>query len=91
MGGGLQAAVIVIVHHGVLQDFLDAVDAAALAARAQGRAGDRVVAAHAVHLTAGLLAVLLDTHTHTPRVNTHTPGSALAKGHTHTWRFRMAS
>lgn len=57
------AAVVLRVHHGhvgavVLQHLLHAVDAAALAAGADRRAGDGVVAAQAVHLAAGRLAVL---------------------------------
>lgn len=57
------AAVVLRVHHGhvgavVLQHLLHAVDAAALAAGADRRAGDGVVAAQAVHLTASRLTVL---------------------------------
>lgn len=69
--GGLQGAVVVRrVHHGhvgaaVVQHLLHAVDAAALAARADRGAGDGVVAAQAVHLTAGRLAVLqVSSHKH---------------------------
>ena len=68
--GGVQGAAVVLrVHHGhvraaVVQHLLHAVDAAALAARADRGAGDGVVAAQAVHLTAGRLAVLqVDVHT----------------------------
>lgn len=64
MRRGLQGAAVVLrVHHGhvgaaVVQHLLHAVDAAALAARADRGAGDGVVAAQAVHLAAGRLAVL---------------------------------
>lgn len=62
MGGGLQT-VVLGVHHGhvraaVVQHLLHAVHAAALAACADGGAGDGVVAAQAVHLAAGRLTVL---------------------------------
>lgn len=62
VGGGLQT-VVLGVHHGhvgaaVVQHLLHAVHAAALAACADGGAGDGVVAAQAVHLAAGRLAVL---------------------------------
>lgn len=62
--GGVQGAAVVLwVHHGhvgaaVIRHLLYAVHAAALAARADRGAGDGVVAAQAVHLTAGCLAVL---------------------------------
>lgn len=62
--GGVQGAAVVLgVHHGhvraaVVQYLLHAVHTAALAARADRGAGDGVVAAQAVHLTAGCLAVL---------------------------------
>lgn len=63
--GRLQCAVVGGGHHwqvgALFQDLLDAVDAAALAARADRGAGDGVVAAQAVHLTAGLLAILETT------------------------------
>lgn len=64
MRGGFQGAAVVLgVHHGhvraaVVQHLLNAVHAAALAAGADRGAGDGVVAAQAVHLTAGCLAVL---------------------------------
>lgn len=68
MRGGIQGAVVVlVVHHGhvgaaVVQHLLHAVHAAALAARAHRGAGDGVIAAQAIHLTAGCLAVLeMDT------------------------------
>lgn len=62
MGGGLQT-VVLGVHHGhvgaaVVQHLLHAVHAAALAACADGGAGDGVVAAQTVHLAAGRLTVL---------------------------------
>lgn len=62
VGGGLQT-VVLGVHHGhvgaaVVQHLLHAVHAAALAACADGGAGDGVVAAQAVHLAAGRLTVL---------------------------------
>lgn len=62
--GGLQGAAVVLgVHHGhvraaVVQHLLNAVHAAALTAGADRGAGDGVVTAQAVHLTAGCLAVL---------------------------------
>lgn len=63
MSGGVQA-VIRRVHHGHVgaavhvQHLLHAVDTAALAAGAKGGAGHRVVAAEAVHLATGSLAIL---------------------------------
>lgn len=56
------------VHHGhvraaVVQHLLHAVHAAALAACADGGAGDGVIASQAVHLTAGSLAVLQQINT----------------------------
>lgn len=58
--GGVQGAPVVVrVHHAnVIQNLLQAVDAAALAARADRRAGYGVTAAQAVHLAAGRLTVL---------------------------------
>ncbi len=61
--GGFQGAAIVLgVHHGHVRaavvDLLHAVHTAALAACADRGAGDRVVAAQAVHLTTGRLTVL---------------------------------
>lgn len=67
--GGFQGAAVVLgVHHGhvraaVIQHLLHAVHTAALAARADWGAGDGVVAAKAVHLTAGCLAVLHEVNT----------------------------
>lgn len=64
MRRGVQGAAVVLgVHHGhvgaaVLQHLLHAVYTAALAACADRGAGDRVVAAQAVHLAAGCFAVL---------------------------------
>lgn len=61
--GGVQGAAVVLgVHHGhvgaAVIHLLHAVHAAALAACADRGAGDGVVAAQAVHLTAGCLTVL---------------------------------
>lgn len=77
--GGVQGAAVVLgMHHGhiratVIQHLLHAVHAAALATRADRGAGNRVVAAQAVHLTAGCLAVLQVRTTYT-RVQKHTQG-----------------
>lgn len=82
MGRGVQGAAVVLgVHHGhvgaaVVQHLLHAVYAAALAARADRGAGDRVVAAQAVHLAAGCFTVLHGRHFQT---NTYAIVSKLIK------------
>lgn len=81
VGGGLQA-VVGWVHHGHVraavhvQHLLHAVDAAALAAGAEGGAGHRVVAAQAVHLAAGRLAIL-----HHHKHNSHSDMSSTCSPH----------
>lgn len=81
VGGGVQA-VVGWVHHGHVraavhvQHLLHAVDAAALAAGAEGGAGHRVVAAQAVHLAAGRLAIL-----HHHKHNSHSDMSSTCSPH----------
>lgn len=58
--GRLEGAVVVVVQlgAGVVLHLLQAVDAAALAASAHGGAGDGVITAQTVHLTACLISIL---------------------------------
>lgn len=58
--GRLEGAVVVVVQlgAGVVLHLLQAVNAAALAASAHGGAGDGVITAQTVHLTACLISIL---------------------------------